>query len=76
MGNHYHLLIETPKPNLVVGMKWLQSTFANRFRKANGHVFQGRYQAILLGGGDPKGGPKGSGQLSMNLLGRMGKSRT
>ena len=51
MGNHYHLLIETPKTNLVVGMKWLQSTFANRFnrfRKANGHVFQGRYQAILL----------------------------
>jgi len=32
-------------------MKWLQSTFANRFnryRNANGHVFQGRYQAILL----------------------------
>lgn len=51
MGNHYHLLIETPKPNLVWGMKWLQSTFANRFnrfRKANGHVFQGRYKALLL----------------------------
>ena len=32
-------------------MKWLQSTFANRFnryRKANGHVFQGRYKAIVL----------------------------
>ncbi|MDQ8209440.1 transposase [Coraliomargarita sp. SDUM461003] len=51
MSNHYHLLIETPEPNLVEGMKWLQSTFANRFnrfRKAHGHVFQGRYQAILL----------------------------
>ncbi len=51
MVNHYHLLIETPEPNLVVGMKWLQSTFANRFnryRKENGHVFQGRYKAILL----------------------------
>jgi len=51
MSNHYHLCIETPDPNLVDGMKWLQSTFANRFnryRKANGHVFQGRYQAILL----------------------------
>jgi REP element-mobilizing transposase RayT len=42
MGNHYHLCIETPSPNLVEGMKWLQSTFANRFnrfRKSNGHVF-------------------------------------
>ena len=51
MGNHYHLCIETPRPNLVEGMKWLQSTFANKFnrlRKANGHVFQGRYKAILL----------------------------
>lgn len=53
MINHYHLLIETPEPNLVAGMKWLQSTFANRFnryRKENGHVFQGRYKAILVDG--------------------------
>ena len=51
MGNHYHLCVETPEPNLVEGMKWLQGTFANRFnrfRKVNGHVFQGRYKAILL----------------------------
>lgn len=51
MGNHYHLCVETPEGNLVGGMKWLQSTFANRFnryRKANGHVFQGRYKALLL----------------------------
>ena len=53
MGNHYHLCVETPHPNLVEGMRWLQSTFANRFnrfRKSNGHVFQGRYKAILLDG--------------------------
>jgi hypothetical protein len=53
MGNHYHLCIETPEPNLVEGMRWLQSTFANRFnrfRHSNGHVFQGRYNAILLDG--------------------------
>lgn len=53
MGNHYHLCVETPDANLVAGMKWLQSTFANRFnrfRKANGHVFQGRYKALLLDG--------------------------
>ncbi len=50
MGNHYHLCVEAPEPNLVEGMKWLQSTFSNRFnryRKMNGHVFQGRYKAIL-----------------------------
>ena len=54
MGNHYHLCIQTPEPNLVEGMRWLQSTFANHFnrvRKASGHVFQGRYKAILLDGG-------------------------
>ncbi|CAA7076337.1 transposase [Lentimonas sp. CC4] len=53
MSNHYHLCIETPEPNLVEGMRWLQSTFANRFNRfhhANGHVFQGRYKAILLDG--------------------------
>jgi putative transposase len=53
MSNHYHLLIETPEPNLVAGMRWLQSTFANRFnryRKENGHVFQGRYKALLIDG--------------------------
>lgn len=54
MGNHYHLCIETPEGNLVKGMRWLQSVFANRFnrfRNTNGHVFQGRYKAILLDGG-------------------------
>lgn len=51
MSNHYHLALETPHGNLVEGMKWLQSTFANRynrFRGENGHVFQGRYKAILV----------------------------
>jgi putative transposase len=51
MRNHYHLALETPQPNLVAGMKWLQATFANRFnrfRRERGHVFQGRYQAIVL----------------------------
>ena len=52
MSNHYHLAVETPEPNLVDGMKWLQSTFATRFnrlRKERGHVFQGRYKSILIG---------------------------
>lgn len=53
MNNHYHLAVETPQPNLVWGMKWLQSTFAirfNRHRGESGPVFQGRYKAILIGG--------------------------
>jgi putative transposase len=51
MRNHYHLAVETPEPNLVAGMHWLQSAFAtrfNRFRDERGHVFQGRYQALLV----------------------------
>jgi REP element-mobilizing transposase RayT len=50
MRNHYHLALETPDANLITGMQWLQSTFAsrfNRFRCENGHLFQGRYKAIL-----------------------------
>jgi REP element-mobilizing transposase RayT len=31
MRNHYHLAVETPQPNLVEGMHWLQSTLATRF---------------------------------------------
>jgi REP element-mobilizing transposase RayT len=51
MRNHYHLAIETPEPNLVDGMHWLQSSWAtrfNRFRQERGHLFQGRYQALLI----------------------------
>ncbi len=51
MSNHYHLALETPEPNLVDGMHWLQSTYAtrfNRYRRQRGHLFQGRYQALLV----------------------------
>jgi len=53
MGNHFHLLIETPLPNLVAGMKWLLGTFSqgwNRARQRQGHVFQGRYKSVPLNG--------------------------
>lgn len=49
MGNHYHLLLETPNSNLVAGMKWLQGTYTQRFNalhKLCGHLFQGRYKAL------------------------------
>lgn len=55
MGNHYHLLLETPEANLVDGMRWLQGTYTKRFNirhKQWGHLFQGRYKALLI---DPKG---------------------
>ena len=51
MRNHYHIALETPEPNLVEGMHWLQSTWStrfNRFRQERGHLFQGRYQALLV----------------------------
>lgn len=51
MGNHYHLLLETPEANLVAGMKWLQGTYTQRFNarhKLWGHLLQGRYKAMLV----------------------------
>lgn len=51
MRNHYHLALETPEANLVAGMHRLQSAYAtrfNRFRHERGHLFQGRYQALLI----------------------------
>ena len=51
LRNHYHLALETPRGNLATGMHWLQGTFATRFnrlRGERGHLFQGRYQAILV----------------------------
>ncbi len=54
MGNHYHLLLETPEANLVAGMKWLQGTYTQRFNarhKLWGHLFQGRYKALPVEAG-------------------------
>ena len=51
MGNHYHLLIETPDGNLSKGMRHLNGVYTqtfNRRHKRVGHVFQGRYKAILI----------------------------
>jgi putative transposase len=51
MRNHYHLVLETPEPNLSAGMQWLQSTWAqrfNRYRGVTGRPFQGRFKAKHL----------------------------
>ena len=51
MGNHYHLMIETPEGNLTKGMRQLNGVFtqwSNRHHQRSGHLFQGRYKAILV----------------------------
>lgn len=51
MDNHYHLLIETPDSNLSKGMRQLNGMYTQTFNRMNnrvGHVFQGRYKAILV----------------------------
>ena len=57
MSNHYHLLLETPRGNLIEGMKWFLGTYTKRFNVVHqrwGHLFQGRYKAILIDGDEPK----------------------
>jgi REP element-mobilizing transposase RayT len=56
MGNHYHLLIETMRSTLVKGMQFLNSTYTRRFNvrhKTSGHLFQGRYKALLVDSDNP-----------------------
>jgi REP element-mobilizing transposase RayT len=51
MGNHYHLLIETPDGNLSKGMRQLNGVYTQNFNRAHGrvgHVFQGRYKALIV----------------------------
>jgi REP element-mobilizing transposase RayT len=51
MSNHYHLVIETPEANLSKGMRQLNGRYAQRYNRRHnrvGHVFQGRYTAILV----------------------------
>ena len=54
MGNHYHLLVETPQPNLSRGMRQMNGVYTQRFNRRQervGHVFQGRYKSIVIGKG-------------------------
>jgi len=51
MGNHYHLLIETPDANLSRGMRHLNGVYTQHFNRTHervGHVMQGRYKSILV----------------------------
>ena len=49
MRNHFHLIVETPKPNLVLGMKWFLGTYTSRYNRRHklfGHLFSGRYKTV------------------------------
>jgi putative transposase len=51
MGNHMHLLLETPEPNLGAGMQRLHGDYARRFNDRHGrdgHVFRGRFRATRV----------------------------
>ena len=66
MSTHYHLVLRTPQANLVAGMRWLQNTYTRRFNVRNqlwGHVFGGRYKAVLV-----ESREFGSGDYLSNLI--------
>jgi putative transposase len=51
MDNHFHLVIETPDGNLSMGMRQLNGVYTqslNKRHRRTGHLFQGRYKAILI----------------------------
>jgi putative transposase len=53
MGNHFHLVVETPRGNLVAGMKRFLGTYTIRFNRRHrvaGHLFAGRYKALVVDG--------------------------
>ena len=53
MGNHFHLVVETPSANLVAGMRWFLSTYTARFNRRHklfGHLFSGRYKSLIVDG--------------------------
>ena len=51
MDNHFHLLLETPEANLSRTMQWLgvsYSVWFNRRHRRVGHLFQGRFGAVVV----------------------------
>lgn len=56
MGNHFHLVAETPQANLGAGLKWLLGTYTGRFNRRHklfGRLFSGRYKSLII---DERGG--------------------
>ncbi|NWF91544.1 MAG: transposase [Syntrophaceae bacterium] len=55
MDNHYHLVVETPDGNLSIGMRQLNGVYTQRYNRRHhktGHLFGGRFKAILVEKGD------------------------
>jgi hypothetical protein len=53
MPNHFHLVLETPQGGLVAGMQWVLATYTGRFNRRHelcGHLFGGRYKALIVDG--------------------------
>ena len=53
LSNPFHLVVETPKGNLVAGMKWFLGTYTGRFNRRHklfGHRFRGRYKSLIVDG--------------------------
>src|SRR5215204_1088314 len=53
MRNRFHLVMETPRANLVAGMKWLLGTYTARFNRRHkyfGHLFSGRFKSLIVDG--------------------------
>lgn len=51
MDNHYHLLLQTRQPNLSRAMQWLNVSYSvwfNRRHQRVGHLFQGRFKAVVV----------------------------
>lgn len=51
MGNHYHLVIETPEPNLSRSLRRLHGMYAQWFNRCHqrvGHLLQGRFKSLLV----------------------------
>jgi REP element-mobilizing transposase RayT len=69
MDNHYHLLVETPEGNLAEGMKWVQGAYTQRYNRRHklfGHLFQGRYKAVIVDGQDGNYFPVVSTYIHLN----------
>jgi len=52
MINHYHLFLRTREANLSRALQWLQTAYSvyyNRRHRRNGHLFEGRFKAIIVG---------------------------
>jgi REP-associated tyrosine transposase len=66
MNNHYHWVLQTPEANLVEGMKWFQNTYTRRLNSRHkkwGHVFGGRYKAVVV-----QSAEEGDGDYLLSLI--------